>query len=536
MKLAPFPARHARTGGFNARRGRHRPIGVTVRLASIAIAFATGVAGGAEPDRWPLLRPPMFCFPPGVPVSGERIAESPATPRLKGAVAPPEELADFVGESFYPALGSRLLGGSLGTALRSRLDAYRSARSALVNELADELVALSGADEAAREAALRSLAERQNPRIAALENDAEALRRDLIAGGLLQRHVEWGRNRDWIVGVTRFPHAVFEREAEYQIVRAAAYYQDGLLPEQRGLLLEVAEDLRLRALAARAAPPRRTADPGAMYFSPATARLRLPANATPELVARLGRFNAERRQLQNELRDAVLAHDKEPRSVRAAAFADLADRQWPRLAEHEKLAEEIRVDLAALPMLRLASPPYIPPSLITRIDTYRAQRQKIFDELQQALDVAVSMTVRPRIFPSMDKTQQAQLAEDRAAVRNRVTATFLEAARERVEELRKQYDDIQADLTLIASGQSDPETGRPLTPDTLLRGYSVALERFETFGREEVIYKSYRLAMLMPGLSREQRRLLFNVARVGLAQPLPWSESDASGAQPVPRA
>ncbi|WP_414660983.1 hypothetical protein [Horticoccus sp. 23ND18S-11] len=535
MKPAPFPARLGRTCVFNARRRRRIRIGSSARLALIAVAFGACVATGAEMDRWPLLRPPMFCFPPGVPVSGERIAETPASARMKGAVEPPEELADFVGESFYPALGSRLLGGSLGAALQSRLDAYRSARSALVNELADELVALSGVDEAAREAVLRSLAERQNPRIAALESDAEALRRDLIVGGLLQRHVEWGRSRDWIVGVTRFPHAVLEREAEFQIVRAAAYYQDGLLPEQRGLLLEVAEELRLRALAARAAPPRRTADPGAMYFSPATARLRLPANATPELVARFGRFNAERRQLQNELRDAVLAHDKEPRSVRASAFADLADRQWPRLAELEQLAEEIRVNLAALPIPRLASPPYIPPTLITRIDTYRTQRKKMFDELQQALDVALSMAVRPRIYPAMDKSQQAQLAEDRAAVRNRVTASFLEAARERVDELRKQYDDIQADLTLVSAGQSDPETGRPLTPDTLLRGYSVALERFETFGREEVIYKSYRLAMLMPGLSREQRRLLFNVARVGLAQPLPWSELDASGPQPVPR-
>jgi hypothetical protein len=41
--------------------------------------------------------------------------------------------------------------------------------------------------------------------------------------------------------------------------------------------------------------------------------------------------------------------------------------------------------------------------------------------------------------------------------------------------------------------------------------------------------------MLMPGLSPEQRRLLFGFARVGLAQPLPAGEPLPTGSQPVPR-
>jgi hypothetical protein len=39
-----------------------------------------------------------------------------------------------------------------------------------------------------------------------------------------------------------------------------------------------------------------------------------------------------------------------------------------------------------------------------------------------------------------------------------------------------------------------------------------------------VIYTNYRIAMLQPGLSPEQRRLLFGYALIGLAQPLPHGE------------
>jgi hypothetical protein len=61
------------------------------------------------------------------------------------------------------------------------------------------------------------------------------------------------------------------------------------------------------------------------------------------------------------------------------------------------------------------------------------------------------------------------------------------------------------------------------------------MERFDTFGRDEVIYRGYRMAMLMPGLSPEQRRLLFGAALVGLAQPLPHGEYLPTGPQPVPQ-
>lgn len=44
---------------------------------------------------------------------------------------------------------------------------------------------------------------------------------------------------------------------------------------------------------------------------------------------------------------------------------------------------------------------------------------------------------------------------------------------------------------------------------------------FDTAAREEVLYREYRIAMLEPGLSVEQRRLLLGAGRVALAQALP---------------
>src|SRR5688572_31510446 len=102
------------------------------------------------------------------------------------------------------------------------------------------------------------------------------------------------------------------------------------------------------------------------------------------------------------------------------------------------------------------------------------------------------MVPPPRISPKMSEDERVQLARklaaDRAALRERVARSFQEDTRERFDAMRARYEEIQADLNLVAAGQFDAETGRPLTAETLLRGYHIAMERFDTFGREEVVY------------------------------------------------
>ena len=87
------------------------------------------------------------------------------------------------------------------------------------------------------------------------------------------------------------------------------------------------------------------------------------------------------------------------------------------------------------------------------------------------------------------------------------------------------YDELRGEgLTVVAEKQTDRKTGRPLDAETLLRQYAVSMEEFNTYGRESAIYTNYRVAMLQPGLSPEQRRLFLGYALVGLAQPLPSGE------------
>jgi hypothetical protein len=505
-----------------------------------ALACATPVFSADYEGPAPLpYSPPAVWFPPAVPVVGEAIMDTAAPTRRNYRLKPPSSLADFVNEIFYPPLSTRLYARSLRGPLSARLDDYRMRRGTLLNELANQIVALHGVDDPTRLTELQAFAAQQTPRIRALEWEAEELRQDLIDGGVLQQNVDWNRRRKWKIGATRFNGEHAEKEAHFQVVRAAAYYQDELTPEQRGLLLESASELQARARAASPVPSRRKSDPAAMFFSPALARMRMPRNASPELVARIGRLNREKTALKQELLDTVLANDDRPADERTAVFSKLADSQWPRLIELEKLAEEIRVSLAETPAVTLAAPPHIPPGLMARIKEYNRDRGKFIQEFEQTMRTASSMVPTPRIDHKMPEDARVQLArklaEDRAALRGRVAERFQEDTRERFEAMRLRFEAIQADLALVAAGQFDPETGRPLTPETLLRNYSSAMERFDTFGREEVIYRGYRTAMLLPGLSPEQRRLLFGAALVGLAQPLPYGEYLPSAAQPVPQ-
>jgi hypothetical protein len=542
--------RLARCKGLRARRPRSQdklepvsaPSGSAAQLfprrCRWIIASLVCIGAATAQDVVTYIRPPMVWFPPSVPVYGEAIADT-APRKMLRVSGPPSGLADFVSEKFYPPLSTRLHDESLGRRMSARLDAYRATRGSLLNELTDKLTLLHGEDEETRRNELRTLALQQQPRLAALEREADEIRRALIDGGLTDFSVDWNRRRRWTIGVSAFRSEQAEREAEFQVVRAAAFYQNGLSPEQRGLLLELAYELQGRAKAAQAVPGPRKSDPAAMFFSPATSRFRMPKNPPADLVAKIARFNAEKMALKQALRDAVFAHDRDWRGTRADAFAALADQQHPRLVELEKLAEEIRVGFASAPRAPLKPPPHIPPGLLERIDAYNRDRKKFIDDFEQALRVAARIIAPPPLVPGATAEERAKAArkaaEDRISIQARVARAFQENTRERFEEMRQRFEIIQADLKLVAAGQFDPETGRPLTAETLLQGYGAAMDRFDAFGREETIYSGYRMAMFMPGLSPEQRRLLFNAAIVGLAQPLPFGELMPSGEQPLPQ-
>jgi hypothetical protein len=464
-------------------------------------------------------------FPPPPTMFGAVVPEAPTrTSWMNGRpVKPSDEIADTVGESFYPPLATRVFDGKMSKKHEARLAAYRTSRATLVNELQDRLLELQDAGPAARERELRVFAEKQADRLGALEHEAEALRHDLVHGGLLGNDTaDWNNSRAWHIGDKELAVEPHKSEGEFQVVRGAAYYQDGLGVEQRGLLRELAMELQAAMRKARRRPANGE-DPAAMFFLPETARLKLPEGLPSDLIAKIARFNGEKSALKQELKALVLELDAASNGKRTRAFTALTERQWPRIRALETLGDEIRAGLA--PRTYTAPPwlPPIPPELRARIEAFRADREALAKDLETILARGPGRLARFFDGPRTERALRDQVLQDREERMRRYTEA-LGAHTARVEELRQRSDQIRADLTLVAPSIKDPR-GQPMTADSLLTAWDVAMERFVLIGREDVIYAHYKVAMLEPGLSPAQRRLLFGAAHAGLAQALPFGEA-----------
>ena len=482
-------------------------------------------------------------FPPTTPAFGRPIANTAPRRVFNGrSFDAPDELADDVNEFFYPALGTRLIENKLDDPLATRLATYHQTRTALLNELLNALTLAPTGDPAARERALRDFARTQTPRILAFEADAERLGEDLIHGGLLGYNAEWSQDREWRLGDALPSLGPFGSTAEFQVIRATAHYQKGLLPEQRGLLREIALEQQESLRAARSPAAAASRNPLEIYFSPETTRLLLPAGLPPALSAKIGAYDGDKAALKRELRDTVVAQDKSSNGKRLRAFQDLADLQRPRLAALADLAEEIRRGLGTLPDPPPPPlPPHVSPDLAARIEAYKRDKGALEKE-RFARFAHFQSLVAPPLPLQLEAGESTESRRDKiwAALNARLEAQrkidqeFLQENVARYQALAEQLKSIKDELTVIAQAQIDPATGQPMDVKTLMGRINAVDRHFDELGREEVIYKDYRTAMLEPGLSPPQRRLLFGAALVGLAQPLPPGEPMPSGRFPHP--
>lgn len=465
----------------------------------------------------------VMYFPPPPPPYGSKIPEPRrGSSRLNGKdLRAPEDMAEFVGETFYSALGSRLLQAKVGKKMDARLDTYRTHRGALLDELVGELFRLRTASKAERDEALQAFAPTQAQRLAELEAEAEQLRHDLVDGGLFSRKLDWNGARGWRLHQPEMQVPHQRREGEFQLLRAAAYFDDGFSIEQRGLLREMAIDAARLARRTRGQRESSEDDPALMFFSPEEARLRLPQPLPSEFLARIGRFNTDKAALKRELLDLLTEVETIPDSRRAERFATLAFGQAPRIAALEKDADDIRRDFDTL---RDRPAPWVPPmfpELRARIERYNHDRDVLFVEYNAAQLLAGQDASRP---PPGMVVERSQLVQRRAEAMRAAARKFESDNAERIDALRIRHNEIKSDLTELARGLTDPRTGKPLTMDSLLEAYRVAMQRFDEIGREEAMYERYRIAMLQPGLSPAQRRLLFRAAHAQLAQALPVGE------------
>ena len=456
---------------------------------------------------WVHGRPPLqrefFFFPPDPPPLGAelRLFRPPAA----GAPAPPD-MAAFVNEPFYPVLSIRLAAEDLPKRLQLELDAYRAAKTGLQNELRSRIARLKSVDPDARRHELTEFALEQAPRLAALETTAGQLRSDLQRGGLYGLFAgrgDWNDYRSWRLGSKSDEKSRPDSlQMEFEVMRAAVGFQDGLSPAQRRLVREAAMELQAEvrqiAAAAQTAP-----EASVIFFLPETARIRLPADLPPALAAKIAAFVAAKNELKAELRSTLYSYDNKGDAERAQVLAHLAEKQASRIAELEELAEDIRrrlVEVADMP--GPPTPPVLPPELGARITTYRGHKLELLKDLHAVL-------ASPE--PSAKTPGKPNSVQEQVAAFNRENLARFAA-------LKTEKDGIRE--TLAQSMRALGTARDQKSIDDLLEEFENSRQKQEVWDK----YRDYQSAVLMPGLSPEQRRLLYDAAVEELALPLPGGE------------
>jgi hypothetical protein len=476
-----------------------------------------------------LPKQPSFAFLPPIPPPLE--SEIPVVEPLASGPPAPPELSPFVGEIFYPFLGARLANGDLTKAMRARIVSYRDQKDVLQRELRARILACKDLDRAGRERQLAGLASLQAPRIAELESAAEKLRSDLrptnvfgvpLDGNGLNENPVWRLAR---AGAEPSDPAELLRQSD--AMTGAAFFQDGFSREQRGLLFEAAIELR-----AQARPPPAQEQPGSrlLSFSPETSRIRIPAILPAPLEKTIGDYLSAKAALKAELRDTLLANEEEGSDRRTEAATRLAAAQAARLAGIRSLAEEIRVGLAALPNPPgPPAPPPLPPELTSRISAYRAHKVQLLRTLRAMLASPTPAAGADRDASKANTGEQVSgtLAwMHDGASRTEIQPTDLRVSiaefdrrqNELISELSKEEAGIRADLAEYVRASNRPSDRKSV--NDLLRDFEDARQRQEIWDK----YRDYQTAVLTPGLSAGQRRMIFDAGIEELELPLPAGE------------
>lgn len=438
----------------------------------------------------------------------------------------PEELDAFVAELFYPLLGARLVSGDLPRPLRAKIVAYRNAKVVLQEEIRSHVLALKDVDPETRERQLESLAELQATRISGLEATAEKLREDLRPGRAFG--VQTG-SADPIENLARrvrpvrdTPSDPAELRKEAEAIRAAAFYEEGLSPDQRRLLVEAAAEIETRTDSVQTAPATRL-----LFFSPETSRIPIPPSVASPLEEKINEYLSIKDLLKAELRDSLGATSGASADARTAAMVALAGSQAPRFARLESLAEEIRRGMAALPNPPgPTAAPALPPDLSLRISEYRKHKLELLKTLRDMLAAPTPVNAasgRPTNLKPTDvgagtlawmhdgsTTTEIQSSNLRVSV-----AEFDQRQNALIAALNTEEAGIRESLAAFVRTSNGPSDRKSV--NDLLRDFEEARQRQELWDR----YRDYQAAALLPGLSAGQRRLIFDAAVEELSLPLP---------------
>lgn len=505
---------------------------VMANLAALAPALALSVAPGwaqvgsygdfqAPPSPPPMempsiprVQPTYINFPPHPRPLDQKI-----NPLGGGLRRPPGATAfaleDCVNEPFYPQLAFRLGKGTLSRSLSTALGEYLAEKERLRQAIRDELRRTEAVPPAERELALQKLAQAQAPELAALRKRTDVLWDKLTSGD-----EEWGALREWRLGDAKRG----DRPKEVaQVMLAAAFYEDGLEIEQRELLRAIA--LEITGSVDPSAATKVAETQPFFHMLPAPARIALPANLPVEVGRRAAELESRLSRMRTELYDWVFTQDRRWSLTRRRAFAELAKKQVPEMLEIDREAETLRRDLIRVP--ELAAPPKDSPLLSAAINqdlreliTRRmALEKEIGQEIlkleQKHKKVEISYAVAAkRLSTSVRITLDYSQADKRRALRAAVDADL-----EKVKALYKERYDALAAFGETIGPRAVAQFATPSEAAVAL----AAISRQLLLQASGDPHEEYRAAVLEPGLSLAQRRLLFDAATANQKLPPPRS-------------
>lgn len=444
---------------------------------------------------------------------------TPKTP-LESEIRHPikEELMGEMMEPFFPQLSSRLVSYAefLSTSDGARWEEYKARRDQLLGELRRKIDELEGLDAAARHAEYSAFGRAQEPSLQKLEEEAESLRHRLA------KEVDWYEYRRWRLGngtldLPREQLALFE----YQVVRATAFYRDGLSPAQRRVLREALQ------LMDHKSPPGNEPPDDFVFFSPDMMRVRFPSTLPPNVAERVAAFLHKKDELRGEFRDAAYEADFLGSDYsRRKAIERFARQEAGRLDELEDEAEQIRIELMpARDGWRRSPPGKLPEELQAMIDQYLLGKKEIRIKIHDAVGAIKRKRLYHRgtiRYPELrallrDQQDRMDVAQDEVLVENA----------DRLAELDALLDQIEAALEPYMMAEDFHSRNRAI--DAFLLSF------LQRRNRETAFYE-YDIAAFEPGLSPLQRQLLFTgaVARLDLPLGSPERQQTFEPAMVVP--
>ena len=238
----------------------------------------------------------------------------------------------------------------------------------------------------------------------------------------------------------------------------------------------------------------------------------MPQNLSDQIAA----FSREKEALKPELHAALISSEASNAEVVHTFFLTaLAEQQAPRFATLESRAETIRRQLAQLPPRSTPNlTPHLPPALAAQLVTYQNQRDELRRNSRRDLralrsrlppgigvELAASGDPPRLLLKTSNPTFTPELLALRTAVDgfNRDYATNAAALNRELAELRRLIAEVPNPDAALPGGKSINDLMRDFTTAALRQASA------ET-------YRDYRAAVFEPGLSPEQRRLLFERA------------------------